>query len=141
MGQNLAKASPGKQPFEGTRSGAVLEGWLREANLLPQTPEQELVMVNVVDRKTRGNRPLTSREISRALRSLAGKIGGADLVVTLGQQPTRAVRRCLPMVKGLLPRTLALEHPSGKNRNLNDPEVRAAQPRWLRHAVSLSGTE
>jgi uracil-DNA glycosylase family 4 len=139
VGQNLAQASRTSEAFVGTRSGAVLEGWLEEAGLR-RSLAVDVRIINVSDRKTPGNRPLTAREMRRELPRLAGQLGGADLVVMLGRQAERAVQRCCYLVAGKVPPGLTLEHPSGRNRNLNDPKVRAAQPERLRRALSLLGT-
>ena len=138
VGQNLARASQTTQAFLGTRSGAVLAGWLHAAGLR-ESLATTIKMVNVVNRKTRNNRPLKAREIRRALPALADAIEGADLVVTLGNQAAKAVLMCAHLVRREMPPATALQHPSGRNRNLNDPAVRAAQPEAIRRACAFLG--
>lgn len=133
VGQNLAKASPGEVPFEGTRSGSILKGWLDAAGIT------EYELVNVLNHRTQGNRPLTGRELRSAALSLGfcSRVASAKVVVTLGRQAAQAVKMAIRRIESRLPEIVELEHPSGRNRNLNDPVVRAAQVEALTRARTL----
>lgn len=137
VGQNLAQASQTKEPFQGTRSGAVLKGWLDQAGLRPDQYE----IINAVNEKTPGNKPIPAQLLRlRALsKPFVRKVVTADVVVTLGKQAERAVRLVRRNVPEKLTESLwlTLEHPSGRNRNLNDPKVREFQVRLLRKAAEL----
>ena len=117
VGQNPAGKSKDERAFHGTRSGKVLFGWIAKAGV----PADRCYFTNVSRYKTFNNKPLTMSQlefisVSSEFREMLADYDG---VVAVGRQAQQAVRRCL----GHSSRVECIEHPSGLNRNLNDPEV------------------
>ncbi len=108
VGSNPSEASPDDSPFHAqTRSRLILDAWIKGANA-------EYALVNVIDQKTRNNRPLTIAQIKDALPGLRAKIKTTK-VVALGKTAEKALTL---MGIGFI----TMPHPSGLNRKLNDPK-------------------
>lgn len=113
IGSNPSNASVNNNPFDGsTKSCKILSHWI--SSIQGWT---EIQLINVSDTKTPKNRPLKKSEIDESLPSLEKKISkyNPDKIVTLGKTASKALTLlCLPFFE--------LPHPSGMNRQLNDPE-------------------
>lgn len=109
IGANPALEGTGK-PFEGCRSGEVLQEWLSYMML----SNDDVELDNVVGYKTPGNRALKASEISSVMTNLKKRLKNR-CVVALGNVALKACTKA-----GTADLLLSLPHPSPKNRMLND---------------------
>lgn len=113
-----------KIPFLGSRSGRVLKSWIFNMGV----SRSEYCLRNVSNNLA-CKKPLPSEIMSLKtyLESILKGLGRVQ-VVSLGVEATLACRRC-----GIEP--FMLPHPSGRNRQLNDPDFVAKKllecRRWL----------
>ena len=120
IGSNPSQKSSKTVPFwHDTRSRMVLDKWLLNA----QIPIEYLDFLNVSNQPTPNNRPLKTSEIQACLQRLEKDITKhvrPDYIITLGKTAEKA----LVMMK--ITETgydyYAMPHPSGLNRQLNDPK-------------------
>lgn len=114
IGSNPSVKSASIIPFyRDTKSLKVIEGWFDK---LGETPITTIHFLNVSNAPTVNNRPLKVSEIKANLDNLNSDIEGLnpDKIVTLGRTAEKALT--------LLRREFyAMPHPSGLNRQLNDP--------------------
>lgn len=98
-------------PFEGTKSSKVLEVWIKFLELA------DYDVVNILDKVTKNNRPLTKREIKSSLLEFKEKISSVeyDRIIALGNSASVALKM-LKLSHYKLP------HPSSRNRQLNSKE-------------------
>ena len=103
-------ADPGAAFHVSTKSGATLAVWCRNLN-------NEIIFTNVFHSPTKSNRPLSDGEVQEGLQQLRETIqsNSGCKVVALGKTASDALNR-------LGERHLAMPHPSGLNRQLNDRE-------------------
>ena len=127
VGSNPSTASKGISPFlVNTKSRATLDKWICD---MSKSYPQEIYAVrhlNVANHTTENNRPLNLKEIKAALETLETNIKSAepDRVIAVGKTATKALTLlCIPH--------LAMPHPSGLNRQLNDPEFVAQKIKEL----------
>lgn len=112
VGSNPSSRSPNNTPFDpSVKSAKVLSAWIRGI-------DAEFLFMNVSDLKTDGNKPLSSSQIKESLPSLKEKLDSYPnaRIVALGKTAEKAL-------SALEVNFLALPHPSGMNRLLNDPET------------------
>lgn len=113
VGSNPSASSPDSSPFHvSVKSRKTLETWIESINA-------NFVFVNVCDEKTEDNRPLSISQIRDARDSLLAKLAQYPnaRIVSLGKIAARA------LTEAGVRNFLALPHPSGLNRKLNDPEL------------------
>lgn len=98
-------------PFEGTRSQKILDVWI---NFLQLADYQ---VVNILDRATTNNRPLTKREIKNCIIEFRMKLQDIkyDRIIALGNSASIAL-------KMLKLEHYKLPHPSPRNRKLNNKD-------------------
>lgn len=131
IGSNPSQRSKSVIPFwHDTRSNQVLTGWCSqlEANSI-----ESLHYWNVAHFTTPDNRPLKMCEIHDALPKLLNKINEIcpDKIITLGKTADKALQL-------LNIEHLAMPHPSGRNRLLNDLSHVAEKIKALRNYVEPS---
>lgn len=115
VGSNPSEASTTNTAFEpGTKSLNTLLKWVNEANIHGTGIHK--YHANLFNGKTPGNRPLNKQETEEGLKQLEAKLYllNTTHVVALGKTVTNA------LTKAGIPH-LAMPHPSGLNRKLNDP--------------------
>jgi len=126
VGSNPSNASSNNNPFdESTNSGKVLSKWLSWTR-----GWSSIQFVNVSDTKSQDNKPLRKSEIVEALPSLESKIlkFNPDKIVALGKTASMALTLLrLPFFE--------MPHPSGMNRQLNDPKFIAQKLEELQQYV------
>jgi uracil-DNA glycosylase len=113
VGSNPSSSSPDSSPFHvSVRSRKTLESWIENLNA-------NFTFINVCDDKTEGNKPLSVAQIREARDSLIAKLAQHPdaKMVSLGKTAARALAEAGVSV------FLALPHPSGMNRKLNDPDT------------------
>ena len=95
-----------------TKSGRLVEQWLAPFEKLISSR----VNMNVYDKPTENNRPLNAEEIKSGCNNLqnAIKIFEPDVIVAFGKTAARALT-----LLGI--EHYEMPHPSGLNRQLNDP--------------------
>jgi uracil-DNA glycosylase family 4 len=98
-------------PFEGTKSQKILNIWINFLQLADYN------VVNILDRVTTNNRPLTKREIKNCILDFKEKIKHIeyDRIIALGNSASVALKM-LKLDHYKLP------HPSGRNRLLNSKD-------------------
>ncbi len=98
-------------PFEGTRSQKILDIWIRFLQLA------DYKIVNILDKVTENNRPLTKREIRNCILTFKDKLVGVeyDKIIALGKSASMALK-LLKIDHYTMP------HPSGRNRQLNSKD-------------------
>lgn len=114
VGSNPSTSSKTTEAFaEDTVSGRNLRSWIDGV-------EGELYFDNISSKKTKENRPLLPKEISRASKMLAERIAqvSPDRVVALGKSAAAALEK-------LEIEFVEMPHPSGLNRQLNDKQFMA----------------
>jgi len=102
-----------------TRSSKILTGWCTDLHGLK-------IHLNVLNKKTEGNRPLKASEIKMNLERLALDIKGTSPthIIALGKTAAKALT-----LLGV--EYYEMPHPSGRNRLLNDPEYVAGKVKGL----------
>jgi uracil-DNA glycosylase family 4 len=95
-----------------TKSGRLVEEWLLPFDKLIATR----CYINVYDKPTENNRPLTAKEIKAGCNNLQNAITlfKPDLIIAFGKTASRALTL-------LGYEHYEMPHPSGLNRQLNDP--------------------
>ena len=126
VGSNPAQASPDNSAFHpSTRSRKVIDSWFEGI-------EAELTFINISNEKTPENRPLNVSEISKSneihkqLQSFKN-----HKIVAVGNAAGNALKRA-----GI--DFLAMPHPSGRNRLLNDPAYVQGKIKQLRDYLSCT---
>lgn len=116
IGSNPSIKSSKLTPFwNDTKSAKILRSWLEQL----KDSDSELFFYNVSDQPTENNRPLKISEIKENLQSLKNKLAIFSehkmeiKVVALGKTAEKA----LTLLR--IPH-IAMPHPSGLNRKLND---------------------
>jgi uracil-DNA glycosylase len=112
VGSNPSAKSPNDVPFDpSVRSARTLGTWIEGI-------DAEFLFMNVSDVKTQSNKPLSTAQIKGSLSSLKEKLDQYPKarVVALGKTAEKALSM-------LNVHFLALPHPSGMNRMLNDPDT------------------
>lgn len=120
IGSNPSQKSNKTVPFwHDTKSRKTLDKWLSNIGI----PIEYIDFLNVSNKPTLNNRPLKTTEIHSCLQRLENDIVKhvrPDFIITLGKTAEKA----LVMMK--LHETgydfFAMPHPSGLNRQLNDPK-------------------
>ncbi len=113
VGSNPSKSSPDSSAFhESVRSRKTIDEWISSINA-------NFVFMNVSDEKTEGNKPLSIAAIRKSLPQLRLKIAEYPdaKVVALGKTAAKA------LALAGIEEFLVLPHPSGMNRQLNDPNA------------------
>ena len=120
IGSNPSQKSSKTVPFwHDTRSRMVLDKWLLNA----QIPIEYLDFLNVSNQPTPNNRPLKTSEIQACLQRLEKDITKhvrPDYIITLGKTAEKALIMMKITETGY--DYYAMPHPSGLNRQLNNPE-------------------
>jgi uracil-DNA glycosylase len=127
IGSNPSAAAKTYNPFcKSTKSGQILGEWISKS-----CPDEFHSACNISDNPTESNRPLTSKEIRDSLPRLLDKINTIrpDRIVTLG----RTAERALTLLRFDF---YAMPHPSGLNRQLNDPKFVEEKIKGLREYLS-----
>lgn len=116
IGSNPSIKSSKLTPFwNDTKSAKILRSWLEQL----KDSDSELFFYNVSDKPTENNRPLKMSEIKENLQSLKNKLAIFSehkmeiKVIALGKTAEKA----LTLLR--IPH-IAMPHPSGLNRKLND---------------------
>ena len=112
VGSNPSTTSPNNAPFDSSvKSAKTLKTWIEGI-------DADFLFMNVSDAKTQANKPLSAAQIKDSIPSLKEKLDRYPTarVVALGKTAEKALSI-------LNIRFLALPHPSGMNRMLNDPET------------------
>lgn len=120
VGSNPSNASTCDVAFHGsTRSSQILTGWIKDIRGCK-------MHINVLNKKTENNRPLTTQEVNDSLEKLREQLNmiKADRVVALGKTAAKALT-LLGVVHYEMP------HPSGRNRKLNDASYVAEKVKGL----------
>lgn len=111
VASNPSVKSPDQSPLHpSTKSRSILDSWISGLDIEP-------AFINVSDVKTEKNKRLSASQIKQSLPSLVNKIQqyDADYIVALGDTATLAL--------SLINQThVAIPHPSGLNRKLNDKQ-------------------
>lgn len=135
VGSNPSNRSQDTSAFHlDTRSRKVLDNWFE--TISREGLEIKKHFVNVTDKKTSDNRPLTKGEVEESLQTLRQKIleVGADKIVALGKTSSEALTR-LEVAHHPMP------HPSGLNRQLNDPNFVIQKIRGLEEYLLQPSSE
>lgn len=138
VGSNPSKSAHSRVPFDLTsRSGKTLRQWLKVLDLDGHIQGQRLY--NVANRPTPNNRPLNAKEIVAALPALHSDLEYEQMmdrtiglrVVALGKTAEKALTLLrVPFY--------SMPHPSGMNRQLNDPKYVEEKINGLREYLSPS---
>lgn len=109
-----------------TKSGRTLKEWITDLDAV-------FLYANVSSIKTENNRPLTRGEVAFGLPALLKKIqnDNPDKIVALG----KTAHEALDMLQIA---HLAMPHPSGLNRQLNDPIFKEQKIKELATFVASS---
>lgn len=112
VGSNPSVASGTNRPFDDdTRSYKVLWSWISQAGLFNTI---SVIYYNVSNKPTPNNRPLNKTEINQSIARIKSDLSGYTKIVALGKTAHIALELAgVPH--------LAIGHPSGLNRKLNDP--------------------
>jgi len=137
VGSNPSAASANTNPFDpSTKSYRIVAGWISEA-LSVELTSIRFEFANVANFKTQDNKPLKVSEIRENLPYLQVTIGAfaPDKIVALGKTAAKALTLLqVPF--------LEMPHPSGRNRQLNDPEYVVQKLKELKEFIlSSSNTE
>jgi uracil-DNA glycosylase len=132
IGSNPSVKSATYNPFcPSTKSGKILNNWVN------QTCSGKFVSyANISDNQTQANRPLSSTEIKENLPRLKDKITAINpwRIVALG----KAAEKALTLLHCNF---YAMPHPSGLNRQLNDPKFVEEKIKGLREYLKPSEEE
>jgi uracil-DNA glycosylase len=110
VGSNPSEASRNAEPFQPeTRSRQIVDSWITRAGIV-----DEVCFYNIANRITPGNHPLSKSEIKSSVPRIKFELQNFTRVIALG----KAAHAALELAG--IPH-LALGHPSGLNRQLNDP--------------------
>lgn len=122
VGSNPSNASATDAAFHGaTKSSKILTEWTKN---IPYKAH-----CNVIDKKTEGNRPLTTEEVKAGLEDLRWKLTGSTHIVALGKTASKALSLLnVPFYE--------MPHPSGRNRLLNDPKYVEGKVKGLENYCS-----
>ena len=98
-------------PFKGTKSEYILNAWIKVLEV------QNYTIINIFDKVTESNRPLSRREIKSCLVQLKRKLETIkyDKIIALGKSASDAL-------KILKVDHYKMYHPSPRNRMLNAKE-------------------
>jgi hypothetical protein len=130
VGSNPSSSSSEEVAFHGSaRSSKVLMSWLKNIN-------EVFFYVNVLNKPTENNRPLSSREIESNLERLEQDIVAVkpDKIVALGKTAAKALTL-------LGKKHYEMPHPSGRNRLLNDADFVKEKISGLENYISRPDTE
>jgi hypothetical protein len=112
VGSNPSSSSPTDDAFDcSTCSRKVINSWLSSIDLV----NADIVYINVHNKPTIGNRPLSIKEIKSTLISLKHELDKFSdyKIIALGNTANKA----LTLLHSAF---YAMPHPSGRNRKLND---------------------
>lgn len=129
VGSNPSNSSTCDVAFHGsTRSSKRLTSWI-------QAIPGGKFYINVLDKKTNKNRPLKKSEISLNLEDLRQKVRAIrpHKIVGLGKTAQIAL-------KAIGVEFFCMPHPSGRNRQLNDPKFIEQKIKELVEYVSTSSS-
>ncbi len=124
VGSNPSIKSPDNSPFHAeTRSRIILDEWFRDIPC-------QVSFINICQEKTSGNKSLTHKSIRNNLPDFQKRLESleGDKIVALGKT---AEYGCSAL--GIT--FLAMPHPSGMNRQLNDKEFVARKIEELRKFI------
>jgi uracil-DNA glycosylase len=130
VGSNPSNASGTLDAFDAlTKSARTVRGWL---NIFDDSERALLFwdFTNVARIKKEGNKPLTAKEIDDNLFELQCSVDAyrPDKIVALGKTAAKALTLLrLPFYE--------MPHPSGLNRQLNDPEFVARKLKDLKEYI------
>lgn len=127
LGSNPSTSSAVPSAFDvSTKSGKTLLGWLRDARI-----DYNIVLYNVSNTPTIGNRPLKQNEIEMNLARIldAVNLERPDAIIAVGKTASKALTL-------LHLSFFELPHPSGCNRLLNDPKFIEEKIKKLTEFVS-----
>lgn len=111
VGSNPSNKSPDNSPFHiSTRSRMIVDEWFRDIDC-------DLSFMNICEYKTIDNKPLTRKQIRNHLPDFSERLEelAPDRIVSLGKS---AEYGCQILGIPFFP----MPHPSGLNRQLNDPK-------------------
>jgi|APGre2960657505_1045072.scaffolds.fasta_scaffold68698_2 hypothetical protein len=112
VGSNPGTKSPDNRAFHPeSRSRKTLDLWVKDLDV-------ECAYVNVCDFKTPNNRPLRSIEVRDAVDSLVRKIHAHPSAKVIAVGATAKLALQIAGIKDYH----SVPHPSGRTRQLNDPE-------------------
>lgn len=114
VAQSPANEENIKHPLKNTESGRRFTMWLEAAGLLNETFD----ITNAIKRVIRPGETPTAAEQALALNELNNELQPFKYVICLGKVAANAVTKLEFKDKYIL----NLPHPSGLNRNLNDPQ-------------------
>ncbi len=123
LGSNPSTSSTSPLAFDlSTKSGRTLAGWLRITSI-----DSNIVMYNVSNTYTIGNRPLRQNEMGMNLARILDAVNmeRPDRIVAVGKIASKALTL-------LRLSFFELPHPSGCNRLLNDPKFIEEKIKGLR---------
>lgn len=126
VGSNPSAASKGTSAFcPSTKSGKTLYDWIRQAGV------NVSVLTNVADYITNNNKPLSDKQIRLKINSLKLTLHEHKgmHVIAVGKTAAKALKMagCTEFYE--------MPHPSGLNRQLNDPEYVAGKIKGLQHYI------
>jgi len=111
VGSNPAK-NTNNQPFGNCKSGDRLRQWISMAGI----DESQCLFANVYNLETEKNKKPSTKEAFKYSKEVLLKDLDGHTVVAVGKFAGKILGR-------LNVKCLQIEHPSGLNRNLNNPEV------------------
>jgi uracil-DNA glycosylase len=135
IGSNPSQRSKSVVAFwNDTKSNKVLSSWTSKLYDDPNFSIESLHYLNVSNSPTPGNRPLKASEIKENLPGLRSRIEEVcpDKIVVLGKTAEKALT-----LLGF--NFYAMPHPSGLNRQLNDPKFVEEKINGLRVYLSPQG--
>lgn len=125
VGSNPSVKSPDNSPLHpSTRSRMIVDQWFRDIPC-------QIIPLNICNEKTTGNDSLTRKQIRMNLPDFSIRLESlnGDKIVALGKTAEWGLSQ-------LGVEHLAMPHPSGLNRQLNDPEFVAQKIEELRKFVN-----
>jgi uracil-DNA glycosylase len=124
VGSNPSVRSPDNSPFHAsTRSRIIVDEWFRDIRC-------QISFINICPEKTPGNKPLTHNQIRNYLPDFLKRLRelNPDRIVALGKTAEYGCR-----ISRL--DFISMPHPSGLNRQLNDPKFVADKIEELRKFI------